>query len=438
MAAGERASLIEHGDHAEKRAHARVDVVGMGTVGVTLAETLIGGGASVVGVDVLEDRRSRAALKLPKPAGGGRARLSEVVTTDADAYVFCVQTPLGHDGRANLGPLIAAIEHALPSIRAGATIVIESTVGPGDNSEVLLPIIESELGLVGLDFHYVYAPERVNPGMPDPAYRSIPRVLAGATAECTAAGLRLYERYFDQVIPASSLVAAELTKLLENAYRLVNIALVNEFSLCEEALGFNTAEVVSLAATKPFGYQPFYPSAGAGGHCVPVDPVYLQGGLSRLAGRELTLVARALDLNQRMPIEVADRVDKDVARVVSARDGVRILVVGVSYKAGVDDVRESAAVALIDALLTRGYMVSFWDPRVSSLRASAMELSRFDGSMQDVEVVVFLHSAVSMLEEFELTPEDLSEAHVVSLDPQFPRELLASHEAQFRMRRRTA
>ncbi len=357
---------------------ARIAVIGLGYVGLPLALRFARrGGLRSVGIDVdaakaraLSEGRSYIRhVDAAEIAGPVRDGLLEATTDFApvegcDAVVICVPTPLTREREPDLSFVTRTAESVAPHLRPGHLVVLESTTYPGTTDEVLLPILERGSGLVaGRDFLLAFSPEREDPGSNVPAH-TVPKIVGGLTPRCLEAALALYTTSFDRVVPVSSTRVAEMTKLLENVFRSVNIALVNELKMLCHRMDIDVNEVIDAASTKPFGFMPFQPGPGLGGHCIPIDPFYL------------TWKARQYEFRTRF-IELAGEVNTDMPRYVVQRTmealndrgravhGARILVLGIAYKKDVDDVRESPAIRIIELLQDRGAEVVYHDPYVS-------------------------------------------------------------------------
>jgi UDP-N-acetyl-D-glucosamine dehydrogenase len=353
----------------------RVGIIGLGYVGLPLALRFAEVGLSVLGFDIdgekvraIDEGRSYIKHIGDMAVEHGR-RQGLSATTDfsraveVDALIICVPTPLDQYREPDLRFVVGTIEALLPHIRRGQLISLESTTYPGTTEEELRPRIESRGFKIGEDVFLVFSPEREDPGNPKFTTRSIPKVVGGCTPACLSAGVELYKKVIDTVVPVSSTRAAEMTKLLENIHRAVNIGLVNEMKVIADRMGIDIYEVIRAAATKPFGFVPYYPGPGLGGHCIPVDPFYL------------TWKARAYGLNTRF-IELAGQINSDmphwvmqkIAEALNDRErsvkGSKVLVLGIAYKKNVDDMRESPAVALMELLQSKGAVVAYADPWV--------------------------------------------------------------------------
>jgi UDP-N-acetyl-D-glucosamine dehydrogenase len=356
----------------------RIGIVGLGYVGLPLAVAFAEAGHEVVGVDsdparveALNDGRSYVE-DVPSAAidGAGErlgASLDPAVLAECEAVVICVPTPLSNSREPDLAYIVSSAEALAPVLREGQLVVLESTTYPGTTREQLLPILERSSGLeVGEGFHLAFSPERIDPGRTDFTVRTTPKVVGGITAACAERARDLYATICDEVVVVSTPEAAELTKLLENIFRSVNIALVNELSQLCDRLGIDVWEVVDAAATKPFGFMRFDPGPGMGGHCLPVDPFYL-AFKAREADFYPEFVELAGKLNQTQPAFCVERIARALNDAGKPVRGSRVLVLGASYKAGVGDTRESPALKIIRLLRERGAEVSYHDPHVPEL-----------------------------------------------------------------------
>ncbi len=346
--------------------------VGLSTVGVDLDEdrvaALSAGRQVVAGVD---DGLFAAAIDTGKLSFSADAS----VVADADVVLICVPTPL-IDHRPDLSAIERAGRSVGEHLTAGSLVILESTTYPGTTEQVLGPLLEAGGLRVGADVLLAYSPERINPGDAAHGFAEVPRVVGGTSLGATSAAVAFYSELVDVVHPVSSCRAAEMAKLLENTYRLVNIALVNELAqLCADQ-GIDTWEVIGAAATKPFGFQAFYPGPGVGGHCIPLDPAYLTWQSRRDTGRPFRLVELAKDINDQMPAYVARRImDALNERGIAVR-GAKVLGLGVTYKPDVGDVRESAAIQVLAHLTEWGAKLSFHDPFVGAIDEHGVHLRR--------------------------------------------------------------
>jgi len=361
-----------------------VGIVGLGYVGTPLALRYAEAGLKVIGLDKDEGKVARLNQGLSyiehisdEAIAAARGRGFEASNdmrraAQADALIICVPTPLNASREPDLSYVLETIDALVPHLRAGQIISLESTTYPGTTSEELKPRIEARGFVVGQDFFLVFSPEREDPGNPVFHTRDIPKVCGGDTPDCQRAGVALYEAAVDNVVPVSSTRAAELTKLLENIYRSVNIGLVNEMKMVADSMGIDIHEVIRAASTKPFGFTAHYPGPGLGGHCIPIDPFYL-AWKARQYGVPTRFIELAGEINDRMPRWVIDKVGAALNDQGRAIRGARILVLGLSYKKDVDDLRESPSLKLMDMLRARGALVDYSDPHIPSYHARRTE-----------------------------------------------------------------
>jgi UDP-N-acetyl-D-glucosamine dehydrogenase len=359
---------------------ARVGVIGLGYVGLPLAAAMGRAGFPVVGIDVSTekcDAVNRGESQIKYVEGAAITDLVRdgqlVATTDpstvesVDTMSICVPTPLRETKDPDLSYVVSAVEMVKKHLRPGMLIVLESTTYPGTTDELVRNALE-ETGLkAGHDFFLAYAPERVDPGLPDSVHR--PRVVGGLTRDCSALAATLYGATVDLVVPVSSPRAAEMTKLLENTFRAINIGLANEMALICERMGVNVWEVIAAASTKPAGFMPFYPGPGLGGHCIPIDPFYLSWKV-REVGFEARFIELAGHVNGAMPEHVVNIVVDGLNSSAKSVKDSNILVLGVAYKRDTDDFRESPALEVMAALQRRGARLSYHDPYVTSVKAA--------------------------------------------------------------------
>jgi UDP-N-acetyl-D-glucosamine dehydrogenase len=392
---------------------ARVAVVGMGYVGLPLAETFAWGGYPVLGFDIDPDKvaklnqgQSYIGHICPERVAEMRASGRFEATTDpgrfadADAVVICVPTPLTDAREPDLSYIVSTGRILKEHLRPGQLIVLESTTYPGTTQELLQPILE-ESGLKGgRDFFLAYSPEREDPGNPDYSTRTIPKVVGGINEVSRELAVALYKPVVDGVVPVSTTGVAEACKILENTYRAVNIALVNELKGVFGAMGIDVWEVIAAARTKPFGFQAFYPGPGLGGHCIPIDPFYLTWA-ARRHGVHTRFIELAGEINTGMPQAVIGRVAEALNEEGRPLKGSRVLVLGVAYKRDVDDPRESPAFTILELLQRRGAVVSYNDPHVPTLppmrhhtiRLDSVPLTEEAVSAADCVLIVTDHSA---------------------------------------------
>jgi UDP-N-acetyl-D-glucosamine dehydrogenase len=363
---------------AERRA--RVGVIGLGYVGLPLAVEFAQHGFQAVGFEVDEGKASQinsghsyigdvssSAVKEMVEAGRLRATTQFEHLKDCDAIIICVPTPLRKTKEPDVSYILAAAEEIKKTLRRGQLIVLESTTYPGTTDEVLLPMFE-ETGLkLDLDFLLAFSPERVDPGNSQFQTHNIPKVVGGCTQDSTSTAAALYGEIVNHVHPVSSARVAEAAKLLENTFRAVNIGMANEMARLCYALGIDTWEVIRAAATKPFGFMPFYPGPGIGGHCIPLDPHYLSWK-ARQHGFDSRFIGLAEEVNSRMPEHVVTLVSDGLNDEEKALKGSRVLLLGVAYKRDINDVRESPALSIIDRLRAKGSNVRYHDPFVEEVR----------------------------------------------------------------------
>jgi UDP-N-acetyl-D-glucosamine dehydrogenase len=377
---------------------AKVGTIGLGYVGLPLAVEYAEAGFRVVGFDLLQDKvdavlSGRSYIKdVPTDRVAPLVRSERLTATrdfdrlrECDAIIICVPTPLSKTKDPDLTMVVDATKAIAERLRAGQLVVLESTTYPGTTEELILPLL-SEGGMkVGEDFFLAFSPERVDPGNERFGTRNTPKIIGGVTPACTEVARLLYGKAVDTVIPVSSTRAAEMVKLLENTFRSVNIGLVNEVALMCARLQVDVWEVIEAAATKPFGFMPFYPGPGLGGHCIPIDPLYLSWKLKTLNYRA-RFIELAGEVNSEMPEYVLERIADALNDRERSVKGSRILVLGVAYKRDIDDVRESPALDIIKLLEARGARVSYNDPYVP-------EILMDGGVMRSVELMPAVREA---------------------------------------------
>ena len=378
----------------------KIGIVGLGYVGLPLAVAFAEAGHEVLGIDA--DAEKVAALNVGRsyvedvpdttlaPLAGLLSAGSDYAALAAcEAVVVCVPTPLSGSREPDLSYVVESGSALAGVLRPGQLVVLESTTYPGTTRERLLPLLEASGLKVGSDFHLAFSPERIDPGRTDFTVRTTPKVVGGVTAACSQRAVQLYSLICDEVVVVSTPEAAELAKLLENIFRSVNIALVNELSQLCDRLGIDVWEVVDAAATKPFGFMRFDPGPGMGGHCLPVDPFYL-AFKAREADFYPEFVELAGKVNQTQPAFCVTRIERALNDAGKAVRGAKILILGASYKAGVGDTRESPALKIIRMLIERGGEVSYHDPHVPELpglRLSSVDLEAAIGDANLVAVV---------------------------------------------------
>ncbi len=353
-----------------------IGVIGLGYVGLPLVLRFTEVGFPVMGFDIdpvkttaLERGESYfkhipgERVKQMVDAGGFSATTDFSRVAEADALILCVPTPLDNHREPDLSYIVNTIEEILPHLRQGQVVSLESTTYPGTTAEVIRPRIEAKGFIVGTDAFVVYSPEREDPGNPNFTTRTIPKVVGGETPHCLKIGEALYGQVIDQVVPVTSTMAAEMTKLLENIFRSVNIGLVNELKIVADKMGIDIWEVIGAAATKPFGYSPFYPGPGLGGHCIPIDPFYLTWK-AREYGINTRFIELAGEVNTAMPQWVVAKVADALNEHGKALRGADVLVLGIAYKKNVDDMRESPSVEIMELLENKGCRIAYSDPYV--------------------------------------------------------------------------
>jgi UDP-N-acetyl-D-glucosamine dehydrogenase len=390
---------------------AKVGVVGLGYVGLPLAMEMAREGYQVTGIDLIREKveavNSGISYVLDVPsetllsfvsANKMRATQSLAAVEKLDTLNICVPTPLRKNKDPDLSYVVAAVEAIRNHIRPGQLIILESTTYPGTTKEIVLPILEESGLRVGRDFFLAYSPERVDPGNPTYVTRNIPKVVGGVTPRCTEIAVLLYQQFIETVLPVSSTDCAEMVKLLENTFRSVNIALANEMALACHSFGINVWEVIEAAKSKPFGFMPFYPGPGLGGHCIPVDPYYLTWK-ARVNGCEPRLIELAGHINSQMPAFTVQLIADALNEKGKTIKGSRILAIGVAYKRDTNDVRESPALQVLEALYSKGASISFSDPYVSSVNIREQTIKSIDltaEALRSMDCVVILtdHSTV--------------------------------------------
>ena len=378
-----------------------IGVIGLGYVGLPLVVAFAEAGEQVVAVDVDPSKVARVAAgdsyiedipseRLAAVLGSIETSTHYAPLARADAVIICVPTPLTGNREPDLGPLTdasAALGHVL---QKGQLVVLESTTYPGTTRERVLPLLEEGSGLsVGRDLNLAFSPERVDPGRTDYTLRNTPKVVGGITPACLDRAVELYSRVCDHVVPVSTPEAAELTKLLENIFRSVNIALVNELAILCKRMGIDIWEVVDAAATKPYGFMPFQPGPGMGGHCLPVDPFYL-AWRAREFDMSIEFIELAGKINQQMPYYCVELIEHTLNNASKPIKGSRIAILGVSYKGGVGDMRESPALRIMRLLRERGAELVYHDPFVPSLDGSGLSSVALDEAVAGADAVVLV------------------------------------------------
>jgi UDP-N-acetyl-D-glucosamine dehydrogenase len=385
-------------------------VVGLGYVGLPLVVEMGKAGHRVIGLEVSSEKADRvnagesyipdvSSLDLRHLVDSGllTATIDFSAVVDADAVAICVPTPLNETKEPDVSFMETATRSIVPYLHPEMLITLESTTYPGTTEEVILPILESGGLKVGVDLHLAFSPERVDPGNAVWQTHNTPRVVGGVTPECTRIATALYSRYIEHVVPVSSTRAAEMTKLLENTFRGVNIALVNELLMLCERMHIDFWEVIEAAKTKPFGFMPFYPGPGLGGHCIPVDPFYLSWKAKQYDFRTefIDLSGR---INENMPYYVINRLMDALNTQRKSLAGSRVLMLGVAYKADIDDMRESPSIRVAELLLEKQAKVVYCDPYVERFTPGGTEIERVDLDVAevraaDVSLIITAHKA---------------------------------------------
>ncbi len=391
-----------------------IGIVGLGYVGLPLMLRYVEEGYQVRGIDIDQDKVEKLNQGLSYIehidssciADAVESGLFEATTdfskaTEADALILCVPTPLNKHREPDLSFVVNTAESLVPYLRKGHILSLESTTYPGTTEEELLPLMEKAGLDVGKDAFLVYSPEREDPANPNFETRTIPKICGGHTSACLRAGIALYSVAIDRVVPVSSTRAAEMTKLLENIHRAVNIGLVNEMKVVADRMDIDIHEVINAAATKPFGFTPYYPGPGLGGHCIPIDPFYLTWK-AREYGLHTRFIELAGEINAYMPRFVIDKLVDALNDRGKTLKGSKILVLGIAYKKNVDDMRESPSVQLMSGLTRKGAVVEYSDPHVpvfpdmrehhfdlSSVALTPESISSFDGVLLATDHTAF-------------------------------------------------
>lgn len=384
-----------------------VAIIGLGYVGLPLAQEAAAAGLRVLGFDVnaavvdslaagrshVDDLSSDDIAAML--AAGFEPSADESLIDEADVAVICVPTPLSEEGGPDLRAVNAAVATVRRHLRRGMTVILESTDYPGTTEEIVRPVIESSGLQVGTDVHLAFSPERIDPGRTDFGAKNTPKVVGGCTPECTQAAAAFYGRFVDDVVTVKGTREADMAKLLENTYRHVNIALVNEMAMFCHELDIDLWESIRAASTKPFGFQAFYPGPGVGGHCIPIDPNYLSHRVRAKVKHTFRFVELAQDINAQMPNYVVARAAELLNEHAKAVRGSRVLLLGVTYKPDIADQRESPAVDVARAFEHKGADVSFHDPYVSTWRHNGHALGRvedLDVAIREADLVVLLQA----------------------------------------------
>jgi UDP-N-acetyl-D-glucosamine dehydrogenase len=395
-----QAALATAADTLQRRIKsrtARVGIVGLGYVGLPLAVEFAKAGFSVMGIDVQKDKVARLnrghsyIQDVPSETLGplvedGRfqATTDFSVVEDLDTINIAVPTPLRKTKDPDMSYVVSACQEVATHLAPGKLVILESTTYPGTTDELVLPMLERTGLRVGEDFFLCFSPERIDPGNTRFHTTNIPKVVGGITPACTRMGSLFYSQALEKVVPVSSTSVAEMVKLLENTFRMINIGLVNELAMMCDRMGINVWEVIDAAATKPFGFMAFYPGPGLGGHCIPIDPFYLSWK-TKQAGIEARFIELAGYINGQMPHFVVDKVQNALNDACKPLKGSRVHVLGVAYKRDIDDVRESPALDIILLLERKGALITYSDPYVPKIQLDHRQLSSADSLMMTAE-----------------------------------------------------
>jgi nucleotide sugar dehydrogenase len=392
-------------------------IVGLGYVGLPLAQEACRSGLAATGLDtdssvisgLMNGESHIDDIDSADLAGmlevGFTATTDPTCIRDSDAVVICVPTPLDDDGTPDLGAVKAATRTVSEHLQPRSLVVLESTTYPGTTEDTVRPQLEEGSGLTaGIDFNLAYSPERIDPGNPEWGLRNTPKIVGGLTADCTERAVQFYEKIVDTVVPTVGLREAEFAKLLENTYRHINIALINEMAVFCHELGIDLWASIDAAETKPFGFQAFRPGPGIGGHCIPIDPNYLSWVAKRV-GYRLRFVELAQEVSERMPAYVARRTQDALNRLKKPMNGSHIVLAGVTYKANVSDQRETPAKPLVAHLRRMGADVSFIDSHVDSFVVAGSEVPRIldiGEAVRSADVIVLLQAHDEFIDSTEL------------------------------------
>ena len=388
----------------------KIAIIGLGYVGLPLAMVFADAGTEVVGIEAVPERCAQveagesyiqdvpsAELRRVVDAGLLHATPEYAATEDCEAVIICLPTPLNANREPDLTLVKDATRKLAGHLRRGQLVTLESTTYPGTTREELAPILEEGSGLrAGLDFHLAFSPERIDPGRTDFTTKTTPKVIGGLTPACTQKALDVYGPALDRLVPVSTPEAAEMSKLLENIFRSVNIALMNELAMLCDRMGVDVWEVIEAAATKPFGFMKFQPGPGLGGHCIPVDPFYLSW-----KAREFDFWTEFIELagkvNENMPYFCVEKLHRALNTRQKSLNGAKVLVLGVAYKADIDDLRESPALKVIRNLQTHGAEVAYHDPyvpRLDGFGLSSVDIADGQLGAYDAVVIVTAHTSI--------------------------------------------
>lgn len=420
---------------------AKIAIIGQGYVGFPLAVEFAKAGFFVTGIDVSEkkiDLINQGVSFIPDVKSDDIVdiiRQKKLTATtnfstlgDMNVVIICVPTPLGKTREPDVSFIVDAVRKVAKHLKPRQLIVLESTTYPGTTEECVLPMLEERGMKVGQDFYLAFSPERVDPGNPVYKTKNVPKVVGGVTAHCTEVASALYKNCVEKVVSVSSPQVAEMAKLLENTFRSVNIGLVNEMALLCDKMGINIWEAISAASTKPFGFMPFYPGPGLGGHCIPIDPLYLSWK-ARSLGFEPRFIELADTVNRYMPYHVVNKIADALNGESKSVRGSSILIIGVAYKRDIDDVRESPALDIIGMLQKKGAQIRYYDPLVKSISLDGLCFTSESFSLKlleksDCVVILADHSGINYQEVAEHSTlivdtrnvlKDFSKKHIIKL-----------------------
>lgn len=399
--------LIDELEKKIKDKKAKIGIIGMGYVGIPLGLEFAGTGFSVTGFDkdsarVKEINSGKQVMKhipaksmkefVKKNNGSSTTEFSEI--RDMDCLIICVPTPLDEHEQPDMSYIESASKEIGKNLRKGQLIVLESTTYPGTTREIVKPILEKSKLEAGEDFFLAYSPEREDPGNKEFSISEIPKVMGGLTDNCLRLTSNLYKNIVSETVEVSSLETAEATKLMENIFRAVNIAMVNELKLILSRMGINIWEVIDAAKTKPFGFMPFYPGPGMGGHCIPIDPFYLSWKAKEY-NTEAKFIELAGEINRKMTEHIAHRIGRALNDDKKSIRGSKILIVGVAYKKDIDDIRESPALRIMDLLKHKGAKITYHDPNVKNVGPlKSLDLTQNTINEQDAIVITTDHTNI--------------------------------------------
>lgn len=399
--------LIDELEKKIKDKKAKIGIIGMGYVGIPLGLEFAGTGFSVTGFDkdsarVKEINSGKQVMKhipaksmkefVKKNNGSSTTEFSEI--RDMDCLIICVPTPLDEHEQPDMSYIESASKEIGKNLRKGQLIVLESTTYPGTTREIVKPILEKSKLEAGEDFFLAYSPEREDPGNKEFSVSAIPKVMGGLTDNCLRLTSNLYKNIVSETVEVSSLETAEATKLMENIFRAVNIAMVNELKLIFSRMGINIWEVIDAAKTKPFGFMPFYPGPGMGGHCIPIDPFYLSWKAKEY-NTEAKFIELAGEINRKMTEHIAHRIGRALNDDKKSIRGSKILIVGVAYKKDIDDMRESPALRIMDLLKHKGAKITYHDPNVKNVGPlKSLDLTQNTINEQDAIVITTDHTNI--------------------------------------------